>query len=108
MIIKPRSDFGDFDEEPEAVASQREECSQSREEHMRRVFSESSWNGGEDAREVAEVRVGGEDDVGHGFEMEERVNDGAGISWEEEGERIDVLVKGFGSLRASILPSHDF
>ncbi|KOM44147.1 hypothetical protein LR48_Vigan05g175200 [Vigna angularis] len=37
------------------------------------------WEGGEDAREVAEVRVGGEDGVGLGFEVEERVNGSAGI-----------------------------
>ncbi|WVZ02158.1 hypothetical protein V8G54_022964 [Vigna mungo] len=50
--------------------------------------------GGEDAREVAEVRFEGEDDVGLGFEVDECVNDGAGICWEEEGERIGVRVKG--------------
>ncbi|KOM56495.1 hypothetical protein LR48_Vigan10g238700 [Vigna angularis] len=36
------------------------------------------WEGGEDAREVMEVRVGGEDGVGLGFEVEERVNGSAG------------------------------
>ncbi|WVZ20513.1 hypothetical protein V8G54_007835 [Vigna mungo] len=43
------------------------------------------WEGGEDVRKVAEVRVGGEDDVGLGFEEEERVNGSVGICREEEG-----------------------
>ncbi|KOM39854.1 hypothetical protein LR48_Vigan04g005200 [Vigna angularis] len=36
------------------------------------------WEGGEDAREVVEVKVGGEDNVRLGFEVEERVNGSAG------------------------------
>ncbi|WVZ14460.1 hypothetical protein V8G54_012026 [Vigna mungo] len=54
------------------------------------------WEGGEDAREVANVRLGEENDVRLGFEVEECVNGDAGIYWEEEEEIIGVGVKGFG------------
>jgi len=40
--------------------------------------------------------------VGLGFEVEERVNGGAGICWEEEGERVGVGVKCFGSFFESV------
>jgi len=68
-------------------------------------FVDQGWEGGEEAREVAEVRVGGEGGVGLGFQVEECVNGGAGIGWGEEGERVGGCVKGFRSFFESVKES---
>ncbi|WVY89624.1 hypothetical protein V8G54_035138 [Vigna mungo] len=75
----PASSFGDLvDDSVENTHAS--SSNSSMESHTRdEGVLDEGWEGGEDVIEVAEVRVGGEDDVRLGFEVEERVNGNAGI-----------------------------